>query len=463
MLNVLAPRRPFSKIWRPGGRSGRPNWQPCLLAAMALIASQAHADEGGEDSPSRFKVSGFATLALSHNNKAQAGAITSFAQDQPARQGWSGDLDSVLGLQLDAYLLPGTSLTLQGVARPDNKMQPQLRMAYLRQQLNSDTSLRLGRIRSPLYFDSDVAEIGYAYLMERPPIPLYGIVNSVTSLDGMDVQWRSALGSAALLVQGYYGQDHYRHQFYNQGNVASADLSDIRGLAVSAALPSVTLRASRTWVGSYTMTSPTITALDQGLGQLSQGVAAIAANPQLPAAMGAALTQQANQISALQNPFNNRPIYTSLGFDANWQDWRFLGEWAQLDSRSAMVGRYKGYQFTVAYNLGNFSPYVSLSSQQRQDSGLNTSALNPTGLSQGLDAGLAQMQGGLNQAAGFANLSMRSASLGLRWDFEERKALKFQFDHLSTPNTGVPGSLAVGQLPFRNTVNLFTVALNIVF
>lgn len=452
MLHVPAPRRPSPAAW-----------QPCLLAVLSLAALQARAEEPVDDGGNRVKVSGFATLALSHNDNAQAGVTTAFSQLQPARQGWSGDLDSVLGLQLDATLLPDTTVTLQGVVRPDNKMQPQLRMAYVRQQLNSDTAVRLGRIRSPLYFDSDVAEIGYAYLMERPAIPLYGIVNSVTALDGMDLQWRSALGGAALLVQGYYGSTHYRHQFYNQGDVASADLSDIRGLAVSAALPAVTLRASRTWVGSYTMNSPAITALNQGLGQLAQGVGAMAANPMLPAGYAAGLTQQANQISALQNPFNNRPIYTSLGFDANWQDWRFLGEWAQLDSRSAMVGRYKGYQFTVAYNLGNFSPYLSLSRQQRQDSGLNTSALNATGLSPALDAGLAQMQGGLDQAAQFANLSMRSASIGVRWDFEERKALKFQFDRLSTPNAGVPGSLAVGQLPFRNTVNLFTVALNIVF
>lgn len=99
---------------------------------------------------------------MTYHNNDQIGAVTSFAQKKPANDGISTNLDSVLGLQLDWQLLQNTAATIQGLARKGDSMQPELRMGYLRQQLWNNVSIRIGRIRSPFFFDSDVAEIGYA-------------------------------------------------------------------------------------------------------------------------------------------------------------------------------------------------------------------------------------------------------------------------------------------------------------
>jgi len=436
-----------------------------LAIMLGSTLAAARADEQSEPSPAALRLSGFGTLGLTHNDNRDAAAIFSSSQRHPAGQGWSARLDSVLGLQLEWQAGEQTSLVLQGVARAGDALEPALRMAYLRQQLNHDLALRAGRIRSPLYFDSDVVEIGYAYLMARPALPLYGVVNSVGSVDGGDLQWRHNIGETALLAQVYYGQSDYRHRFYNLDPVQAADASlrNIRGLAVSATLPNLILRASHTLIGSYTMASPQVSQINGATAQLSGALQALAANPYLPAPLAGGLAGRAQAISALANPFDSRPLYSSLGFDAYAGDWRLLGEATRLDSRSAMVGKYHGWQLTVARSFDEFTAYLSLARQRRVSAALDTSALAPTGLDPQLDGALAQLQGGLNQAAAYADLSTRSVSAGLRYDFRGNLALKLQYDHLQTPGASTPGYFAVSRLPIRPTVNLFTVSLDFVF
>lgn len=442
-----------------------------LAAAGILMPSAARAQDGAvaepapaEKAPGNLHLSGFATLGATYSDNRDVGVITAYSDTHPSRHGVSADLDSVLGLQAVWRPLAGTSVTAQGVVRPNGEgARVDLRMAYVRQELGRNVAVRVGRIRSPLYFDSDVAEVGYAYLTARPPIPLYSIVNSVSALDGGDVQLRHGWGDTAVLVQGYYGDSRYDHQFYNQGTAARARVTGIHGAAVSLILPWITLRASRTWTHRYTMRGANIDQLNAGLAQLSGGLTLAASNPFLPAQIATGLKGKAQGIAALSNPFDNRPIYTSIGFDASYRVLRVLGEWTQLDSQSAMIGTYEGWQGTIGYGLGTVTPYVTYAKNRRTDGPLDTSALAATGLDPALDAGLGQMQGAFALARTYADLSMRSLGVGARWDLRANMAVKFQYDRLTTPGVAVPGMFAVQRLPIDRTANLATLALNLVF
>jgi hypothetical protein len=434
-----------------------------------MLGSLAHAqttDPAPAPADDRVHLSGFGTLALTHNDNPDAGAIVSYVQKHPARQGTSGNLDTALGLQLQWQPLAQTTVIAQGVGRAGNDFKPEWRMAYVRQEVGENAAVRLGRLRSPLYFDSDVSEIGYAYLMARPPLPLYGIVNNVPTIDGVDAQWHHTVGNASILAQGYLGQYDYQHRFYNLDPVQAADarLRDIRGAALSVALPTVKFRASHTRVGSYTLRSDQVSQLNAGLGQLSGALGMMAANPLLPAAMANALSQQAGQIQGLTNPFDNRTSYTSLGFDSRLGNWQLQGEGTLFDAHSLMVGKYLGYQLTLSHPMGEWSPYVSYARQKRVGARLDSASIfAPTGLNPALDAGLGQMQTAIQDAAAFADLSMSSISMGVRYDFREGMALKMQWDHITTPSTQTPGFFAVGNLPARRRTDLLTVALDFVF
>ncbi|WP_179404292.1 hypothetical protein [Burkholderia guangdongensis] len=457
--------RPVQAIARPHGR--RRVVACAALSTLCLASAPAWADDATSGKPlfDTLHLSGFSTLGLTYNDNDSAGVVNAYTQKRPAENGVSAYLDSVVGLQLEWRPLQNTSFVAQAVSRPSNDMQPELRMGYLRQQFGTDFAVRVGRIRSPVFFDSDVAEIGYAYMTVRPPIPVYGDVNSFNGIDGGDVQWRHAFGSTAILVQGYFGHDGYKHYFYNLNPVAAADASinGIAGFAVSASLPSVTFRVSRTWIKDYTFRSGAIDQLNAGLDDASGALTALAANPFLPAPLAAALRNQAAGIDGYRNPFDSHPIYTSIGFDATLDKWRVLGEWTYLDSRSAIVGKYQSYQITVGYTHGNFTPYVTYARRDRTSPAYGAGALSATGLNPALDAGLAQAQGALEQAARFADLSTRSASVGVRWDFRDGMDLKLQYDRITTPNAMTPGNFAVSSLPFKNTVNLISATFDAVF
>ena len=439
-------------------------------AAMFVLAGTVTSTvcaQTADDNASGFGLrwSGFATLGLTHHANDNAGVIASFSQKFPANKGLSGRLDTVGGLQADLRLSEGTSATVQAVMRAGDDFKPQLRMAYVRQNLGADMAVRVGRFRSPLFADSDVTEIGFAYLSMRPPLPIYGVAASLPHIDGADLQWRHSFGQAGVQVQAYAGSRKGKHIFPNTTPPDEADfaVSGIRGLAVSVGLPNVTLRSSYTSFAQTTMRSPLLTQLNSGLAQVSGGLGAIAANPFLPGVLSASLAAQAKEVQSYIDPYDSRPIYMSLGFDANVDRWRVIGELTTLDSRSQTVGRYAGSQFTLGYAWGTVTPYVTVSRNSRRSGSLDTRGLSPTGLNPVLDGSIAQLKGAFNQAAQFADLSSRANTVGLRWDVKENLAVKLQFDQIRTPSRNSPGVLAVRQLPFDNKVNLFGASLNYIY
>jgi hypothetical protein len=437
-----------------------------MALLLALPAAGAMGQMTSAAPPSALRFSGFGTLGLTYHDNDTAGAIASYSARSPAESGVSGNLDSVLGLQVDARLGSSTSATLQGVARAGDDLHPRLRMGYLRQQLGADTAVRLGRIRSPLYIDSDVWEIGFANLPVRASPPLYNVAgNYLTHIDGADVQWRHPVGPAALLVQGYLGRSKTTQVLYNAvpEETARAEFTGIRGLALNVNLPSVSMRLSRTWINRFTLRSSQVDQLNGGLAFASGGLLAASANPLLPPPFQAALAAEAAAVQSYSNPFDQAPVYTSLGLDANLGAVRVLGELANLDSRSRMVGKYRGYNLIFGYALGNFTPYAGLSKNRRTTPALDTSAIAPTGLDPTLDGGLAAIRGALDQAALFTDLSTRSRTVGVRWDYAENFAFKLQYESYKTPSSTAPGIFAVRQLPFDNKLDLVSLTLDFVY
>lgn len=428
-----------------------------LCALGACLVPMAVCAQAGEES-SALRFSGFGTLGVVHSDNSDAGVVYSSSQKTPANAGWSGSLDTVLGLQADWQWSPSASLVAQVVARAGEEGEAKLRMAYARQQWGNDTAVRVGRMRSPLFFDSDVSEIGYAYLPVRASMPVYSPINSVDHLDGVDVQWRHGLGDAAMLVQAYYGNSDYKHRFYNLTPVQVADvqLKDISGAALSVTWPSLTMRLSHTASGAYQLRSGQTAQLNAGLVQIASGLNQLAV--MLPA-----FGVQAGKVSAMQNMFDSRPTYTSIGMDAYWDAWRFMAEATQLDTQAELTGRYVGYQLTLGRSLGSFTPYVAYGRLMRKTDLFNTSALSATNVDTTLDQGIGNMKTQLDSAARFADLSMSSVSVGVRWDVSTHADIKVQFDYIETPDKNIPGYLTTTALPFNNRVRLLSATMDFVF
>ncbi|GAB3356334.1 MULTISPECIES: hypothetical protein [Giesbergeria] len=438
-------------------------WFLCALLACA----SAHAEEGSiaadvSTTERKLEFSGFGTLGLTHHNNHSVGVISSFGQAYPANSGLSENLDSVLGAQLNWQVGDATSFVLQAAGRAGEGMKPEIRMGYVRQQFGQDLSVRVGRFRSALFFDADVTEIGYANLTARKPLPVYWISNNVPAIDGIDVQWHHTTGNAGWLLDVYAGEGSAKQNWpLIKGKT---QLHDISGISLTYMLSNLSLRASRTWVGKYAVrSSQQVDQLNANLSQAAGGLALLATTPALPAPLRAQLASKASEIASYTSPFDNQPIYTSIGFNANFNNWSVMGGWVGFDSQSAMIGKYNSYSITVGHSIGNVTPYIEFARQRRSDPIFNTNALNPTGLHPQLDAGLAQLQGLLSEAAQFADFSMQSASVGARWDIQKNMALKLQYDRIKTPSPYRSAGFATNTLPIKNKVNLVSVVLDFVF
>ena len=437
-----------------------------LLSFSALSVGFAQDSESADGQ--KLKVSGFGTLGLTYHNNRDVGLIFSATQDRPAWDGLSGNLDTVAGVQVDWAATDSTSVAVQALARAGDNMDPKVRMAYVRQKFGSDIAVRLGRLRSPIYFvsfDSAVAEIGYANMTVRPPIAVYFTGNAVPHTDGGDIQWTHGFGEATLQVQGFTGNGSFPIRFWQAGADSLGELKtrNVSGLAVSLAMPNFTIRAARSRQQSTEIRSPGIEQLNAGLSQAAGAVSMIAMNPFLPPIMQADLVKRASDIQGLINPLDmSKPVYDSLGFNGSMNNWSVEGELLRFASPPRGLGKFQSYHLTVGRNFGNFTPYVDVARTKLNRVALDTSSLDPTGLDPALDAGLAMLKAGVD-AVQTTNLAARSYSAGVRWDFMKNLALKLQYDHIQSDAPESAAIFAAPTLPNNRRVNVLAATLDFVF
>jgi hypothetical protein len=441
----------------------------CLAWIACVSQAYAQTESDAETAPSR--ISGFATLGMVYNTNPDAGLVFSGAQTKAAYQGLSANLDSVLGLQWDYKFSPATSLKVQGVLRAGEEFQPKLRMAYVQQALAEELSMRIGRMRSPLFFDADTTEIGYANTAIRGPIPLYAgtSASQIIHIDGLNVHWRKPLDAFSLTVDGYWGGGQFTHYDVTKVPTAESQINTngISNLAVSLAFGDGLIRFSHARLANYSVVSDSLNQLNQGMADLSAGLNksanSFAAFGQ--AALAQALTDKAKLLDAYINPFNGAQTYDSIGFSTTVADFGVAGEWAWLNSDAVMLGKREAYQISVNYKAGNFTPFIAYSSARRVGNWADANPLTPTGVTSlaQLDAGITRISQGLDLTSKLSNITMQGLSLGMRWEIASNMAAKFQYDLLTTPNGNVPGAFKVRSFPFDNTAHLLSASLDAVF
>lgn len=446
-------------------------------AALTLALGAAWTNPAcAQVTESPLQVSGFATLGAVYNDNAEAGAVFSGAQKKPVFQGLSANLDTVAGVQFDYALLKGTSLAIQVVGRAGEEWEPKVRMALARQQINDDLTLRLGRMRSPVFMDSDSIEIGYSNPLIRPPMPIYvALANVAPFQDGLDLQWRTTMGETTFLTSAFYGRGEHDFYRYSESQRVQANilLDGITGMSVSAIFGATTVRLSHTMVKKFTSKSPQIPALNAGIAGIVSGLrtAATSAAGAGFSQVAASLNGEADAINNFYDPYTGSPRYSSVGVTTDIDNWHVVGEWAKLVTNNAtgLLSDRSGYAVTVAYNAGRFTPYASISQLKRDNKLRDTSVFAPTGLANydasaaALDYGIAALKATFDAQGAVVVSAMEGFTLGMRIDLKEKMALKFQYDFLRSPNNMDAGIMIAPKLPYKNEVNLLSASLDIVF
>jgi hypothetical protein len=396
------------------------------------------------------KFSGFGTIGAVHSSEKNADYVTTVFQPSGAghTRSTSFDPDSKLGVQVNAPFSERFSAVVQVISQHqyDHSYRPLVEWANVKYQINSDVSVRLGRIAVPAYLLSETRYVGYSYPWVRPPIEVYN-VQPISRNDGIDATWRSQFGQAHNTLQAYWGKSKAR---LSSGD---AQTDPAWGVNDTVEIGSWTLRASYS-SSKVDLNLASIDPLFAGLQQFAAGANAVPV-PAFQAAGAQAL--------ALADKYKLQDMVIkaySVGGSYDPGNWFLMGEFYGLRGAGFLADSHSWY-VSAGYRFGRLTPYVIYSTTKAKvehESGISATGSAP------LDAGGAALTAGLNTTLDQFNATQHSTSVGVRWDFMKNLALKGQYDRVQ-PEVNSNGRFINTQPGYQQgrSADVYSVALDFVF
>jgi hypothetical protein len=402
-----------------------------FIFALVLFLGGNPAAKSQELGADRFTLRGFGTLAATTHD---TDGIEYRRNNGQARGAESGEVelgtDSIAGLQIDMRLGPMFSVVLQGVTsqRATGDWTPRVSQGFLRFSPDDALVIRAGRIGYDAYLLAESRQVGYSYTAVRPSPDFYGQISN-DDIDGLDVAYTRRVGRGLVKARIYGGR--------GPGELAFADGSSSE---FDAEIQGVTFDYLR---GGWA----TRVAFLQ-FGVENDDLSLLAGG--LRATGFASATAVADDID--RDVQRSRGVQLGVAYDEGPTLAQLM--YARIDSNSIAGPGVDKLYAQFGYRLHKWTPYVAYAtSRDRQDV---------------IDAGLPDypMLTPLNAAVVAIQKTMRStqrtASLGVRYDFNSHVDLKFQADRIHVtdsslmfdhrPNAGAPFDMTV-----------FTVAMDFVF
>lgn len=403
----------------------------CLFAALLGPAAHATSEDAGAAKPllgETFRLSGFGTAGFSWYSSELADYVGTQQPDGPGRTGeTSASLDSNLGVQLDAQIVPRLSATLQLLSEylPEGNWDPRISVGSVRWEASDQIALRLGRFQSSTFLATDYRYVRFANAWPRPPREVYG-VQPTTRLDGADLSWSTPLWDGRLQVRG------------GGGEVSSGAVASTAAQADEIVYRGGFLRAqweSGGWLASASLAHNRVSFAPSGVvGQALQLLARLD-----PAAGEAAIVED--------KP--NTAFALGLSYDS--ETWFVQAEWARAWNESILIDR-SGAYLQAGHRFGRTLPYLMLA--ERWTHGQKIHSSNPA--AEALLRVLYQNQ----------HSDQRSASLGMNVELFERVMLKTAVEWVrpTSGGTGLQGNIGRGySRESPQTERLLTLNLDFVF
>jgi hypothetical protein len=408
-----------------------------LITALLLVTMlrlPAHADVQGPDG-STFSFNGFGTAGVVHSSEGRADFTATDFEPNGAgySRSWSASVDSLIGGQASATLGPQLSAVVQVIAQQnyDDNYWPHLEWANIKYLVTPDFSVRVGRIVTPTFLDSDSRDVGYGRPWVRPPTEVYS-ANPITSGDGLDASYRLHLGGVTNTLQATYG----RNLSYKFAGGSNFDARYAWGIFDNAEYGAALARVGYL---SSNISLNDASALFDGFRQFGPQGAAIADKYQT--------VDKSTSILSL-----------AASYDPG--QWFVMGEWATSRSES-FLGVSTGWYVSGGYRVGPFTPYLTyaqITQRSNFSPGISLAAL-PAYLTPAASA----LNAGLNEALN-SRPDQYTLSIGVRWDFLKNFDLKMQLDRIDL-GADSAGTLINPQPGFQpgSTVFLFSSVVDFVF
>lgn len=418
----------------------------CLAAWLGAHPLLAHADDAATD-VSPFQFSAYGTLSRSWDNRDNLALIRDISQ-RPKDEFATGptwELDSRLGLQFAYRISPQLEAVAQVVARyqESTEFHHYVDQAYLDIQSIPELRLRLGRIGYDAFLMSDHRNLGYAYAWVRPPIEYYSWI-PIFSVDGGDLTHEFQQGDARWRVRAQAGRNDF-----------VAPMGDNKFNFHADAVWSLSLqREEGPWRLKAGLSSFISAKEVESLAQFHAGLKEIA---------GLGIPGISSEAAHLRHESSFKGVrlhYASLGAAYDDGLWFGQAELGSVRTTKTFVPQTNNGYAVIGRRFGTWSPFVMLG-VSRPDRKL----LEPVNDWSPLGAAATGLQDiAYQQIINSTRFDQDTLSLGTRWDFHERAALKLQLDHTRIHPRGYAAWFRSRPLLERSSnVNLLTLSLDFIF
>jgi len=300
---------------------------------------------------------------------------------------------SLFAIQASSDLGEGLSVTAQILARGEDDWSTNFEWAYVAYDVNDNLRILAGRQRVPFYMFSDFLDVSYAYAWISPPAGVYSV--AFDTFDGLGALYNGSIGEFDTTLHVIYGGNN--SEITVAGEDVTPDFNDLVGASFTVNREWLTLRAA------YVQTEMNIDV------QATQ-----------PLATGwklAGFEDVANNILVSEDTGS----FMEVGFQLDFEKFIVIGEYTQLTLDGTTLGDQDSLYVMAGYRFSNMLAHITYGIEDNSKDRITGGV--PTGVAPALD-GLIAVTNGITDGE---TLEADYITLGLRWDFHDSAALKFEF------------------------------------
>lgn len=414
-------------------------WSLYLLLFPALAGAQPLVDTPDFSMDWR----GFGSVVATKTNDARVGWRV---QNQPLGQAqedashWAVNNESILGVQADINEHHDLSGSVQVLAtnRSHGYFEPAIELAFLRYKFNPQWQMRLGRIWTPSFMNSETRYIGYSNTtLRNTNYTLY----QITNLNGADLQYAQPFASGTLNTAVYYGMNTYQLP-NNAGKDDYYELPQIAGGYVAWEKGELLLRSSFTRI------------ILERHGAATESISTVTVPALRSAYAGGTCPMCADEADRWERVRSGVQynVFTLAG-RYGWDNFTASAEYILRDTNSTFP-RASGLNVDLAYTLGKWMPYTQLLTLKSLS---NNQPVFPGSLPQ---------FSSLNASYAAGKIDREILTLGLKYDLAKNVSMRAEAMQLwfHDPKAGVgfaPKAVGVTALP--DSYRVYSLALDFLF
>ena len=380
------------------------------ISLLSLSANSAELD-----------IKAFGTIGSVYNDNSASIYRKDIFQKDGSSDDISFETDSVLGVQTTLNIDKNFSLLIQGIIKNDyrDKINADIDWGYLKYDTHEHLIIKLGKIRTAYYRNSENLNVGYSNLMIRESVEVYGQV-PFSSYNGAEIIYSNIIDRYFYTFQFGYGEEELTVPIHSLNQKANVKVKDLYAINLTFGTNALQLRA--------TYLNAKITASSAMLDQLFTGLR----------------TFGLDSLSDKYEFKNKRSQYLGFGIFLDYNDIIFSSEYGQRRIPSFFADVH-GYYATLGYSFDKFIPFITYSKSE-----MDTLTYEANTVSSDLNALLSAQ-----------NLAQSSKTVGFKYFIDENFDIKFQYEHVSPK--GSYGSYHLSLLQNPDTMNVFSFAMDFIF